>query len=405
MSASVKIVLRQRKLSDGTYPLAFRITKDRRTSFIHLGKSIAKEDWDNKEKKVKKSHPNSGKLNTFLIDKIKEYNDLVLEIEKQKKDTSSRKIKSAIKKGNENLSFFQVAAEYLAALKAAKKFGRVSGETSRVKFFREFLKGEDIVFQEITPRLLENFIVYLKSYREVCDRTAMNYLIVVRTIFNRAIKDGLVDRRFYPFGDNNVKIRFSQSIKIGLTREEVNTIVDLDLKIGSDLWHTRNIWLIAFYFAGMRISDVLKLKWKDIIDDRMIYRMNKNQKISSIRLPEKAQAIFDYYLPDKRSMDDYIFPELKKAIPDDEKDIFTKSRTATRYCNDRLAEIAKLAKIDKKLTNHIARHTFGNISGDTISPQMLQKLYRHSDLKTTIGYQSNFIHKEADEALEKVINF
>jgi hypothetical protein len=35
---------------------------------------------------------------------------------------------------------------------------------------------------------------------------------------------------------------------------------------------------------------------------------------------------------------------------------------------------------------------------------MLQKLYRHSDLKTTIGYQSNFIHKSADDALDAVIN-
>jgi hypothetical protein len=54
---------------------------------------------------------------------------------------------------------------------------------------------------------------------------------------------------------------------------------------------------------------------------------------------------------------------------------------------------------------HIARHSFGNIAGDTIHPPMLQKLYRHSDLKTTLNYQANFIHKEADEALENVINF
>ena len=54
---------------------------------------------------------------------------------------------------------------------------------------------------------------------------------------------------------------------------------------------------------------------------------------------------------------------------------------------------------------HIARHTFGNIAGDKIHPLMLQKLYRDSDLKTTIKYQSNFIHKEADEALDEVVNF
>ena len=68
-------------------------------------------------------------------------------------------------------------------------------------------------------------------------------------------------------------------------------------------------------------------------------------------------------------------------------------------------QVAPAAKITKPLTMHIARHTFGNISGDKIPVQMLQKLYRHTDIKTTIGYQSNFIHKDVDEALDAVIGF
>ena len=54
---------------------------------------------------------------------------------------------------------------------------------------------------------------------------------------------------------------------------------------------------------------------------------------------------------------------------------------------------------------HIARHTFGNISGEKIPIQMLQKLYRHSSITTTIGYQQNFIHKDADDALDSVLAF
>lgn len=54
---------------------------------------------------------------------------------------------------------------------------------------------------------------------------------------------------------------------------------------------------------------------------------------------------------------------------------------------------------------HISRHTFGNLAGDKISPQLLQKLYRHSDLKTTIGYQANFINQDVDSALEAVLRF
>lgn len=67
--------------------------------------------------------------------------------------------------------------------------------------------------------------------------------------------------------------------------------------------------------------------------------------------------------------------------------------------------IVKNAGIDKKVTMHIARHCFGNIAGDKIHSLMLQKLYGHSNLKTTINYQANFIHRDADDTLDSVINF
>lgn len=54
---------------------------------------------------------------------------------------------------------------------------------------------------------------------------------------------------------------------------------------------------------------------------------------------------------------------------------------------------------------HIVRHSFGNIAGDTVHPLMLQKSYWHSDLKTTLNYQANFIHNDADDALDSVVNF
>src|SRR5690606_25668315 len=102
---------------------------------------------------------------------------------------------------------------------------------------------------------------------------------------------------------------------------------------------------------------------------------------------------------------DFVFPELKKADLKNAKDVYAKSRTATKKFNKHLVEVAKKAKITKKVTMHIARHSFGHISEDKIPIKMLQKLYRHSSVTTTILYQSNFIHKDADEALDSVINF
>ena len=107
----------------------------------------------------------------------------------------------------------------------------------------------------------------------------------------------------------------------------------------------------------------------------------------------------------KASEMDFIFPEMKKAKTENPQDVFAKTKTATKKFNKYLTLIAEKAKIDKKLTMHIARHSFGNIAGEKIPIQMLQKLYRHSSITTTINYQANFMHRETDDALEKVVNF
>ncbi len=173
--------------------------------------------------------------------------------------------------------------------------------------------------------------------------------------------------------------------------------------------HALNVWLFSFYFAGMRLSDVLKIKWHQINDGRLHYTMNKNDKVLSIKISPKVEKILNQYRDEhehkQRSEQDYVFPELKKANEKDIQDIFRKTKTANKKLNHYLKQVATMAQIDKKLTMHIARHTFGNISRDKIPIQMLQKLYRHSSITTTINYQQNFMHKEADEALSKVINF
>lgn len=99
------------------------------------------------------------------------------------------------------------------------------------------------------------------------------------------------------------------------------------------MWHTRNAWLVSFYFAGIRISDVVALKWIDIKDGRLYYMMNKNEKPLSFKVPDKANTIFDLYLQDKKEINGYIFPFLKDADPQDRKSIFVRMRNATKVLN------------------------------------------------------------------------
>lgn len=394
--ATVKIVLRKKQNKDGTYPLTIRITKDRRTSFIHLGQHIKETEWDEQSQRVKKSHPNSARLNNFLLVKLAEANNKALELETASDSVSSRAVKQKVKPTT-GTRFFAQAQLYLDNLVKAGKYNIYSADKSRIERFKEFLKNEDISFADITESLLNRFKAHLKATRPINERTAVNHLVTIRSIFSQAIKENAVDRKFYPFGKGKIQIKFPDTLKVGLTAEEVKKLEDVELPLAS-AHHSRNLWLFSFYFAGMRVSDVLRIKWSDIQNDRLFYSMGKNGKGGSLKVPEKALGIISQYTDQKRSADDFIFPELKSIEDLNNKFLVQRQIAYSLGKIDRLLreDIATAAKIDKKLTMHIARHTFGNISGEKIPLQMLQKLYRHTSITTTIGYQSNFIHKDAE---------
>lgn len=404
--ASVKILLyKSKKKKDGTFPVALRIIHDRKPKYIFFGIWIKEQDWNEADSRVKKTHPNSQRINNLIVKKLAEADDILLEANVNHKDISSSQVKKTIKRGGKGASFFTLAMERYNDYIKMGKHGVAGSDKAKINNFRKFLKGEDINFADITVHLLDKFQIYLSSFQKIGQRSVMNHMLLIRTLFNKAISDGLVDQKYYPFGKNKIKIKLPESLKIGLDEEEVKKIIALDLEEGSPLFHARNKWLFSFYFAGMRISDVLKCKWSDFSDGRLHYRMGKNQKIVSVKIPDKVADMLHYYEKFKTKKNDFIFPDMKTADLSDSEDVWRKNNTGIKNTNDYLQIIGQMAGIDKKLTNHIARHTFGNIAGDKISPQMLQKLYRHTDIRTTMGYQANFIHKSADDALDTVINF
>ena len=138
--ASVKIVLRKEKQKkDGTYPLAIRIIKERRVKYIHTDQSIDIKFWDDSERRVKKSHPNSRRLNSYLLAKLKEANDIALELEESDRNTSSQEIKKRVERSSSNVSFFQLGAERVKNKYLAGTYSVANSELSILYNLEEFL--------------------------------------------------------------------------------------------------------------------------------------------------------------------------------------------------------------------------------------------------------------------------
>lgn len=144
-------------------------------------------------------------------------------------------------------------------------------------------------------------------------------------------------------------------------------------------------------------------QWSNIQNKRLYYIIGKNNKVDSLKISDQAQKILDFYLPSKDDTG-LVFPELKGLENlSDNYAVQVHIKTKLGQINKLLKEVARKAKVTKRISMHISRHTFGNIAGDKMLPQMLQKLYRHSNISTTVGYQAAFINKSADDALDNVI--
>ncbi|SDE12343.1 Site-specific recombinase XerD [Pricia antarctica] len=404
MASSIKLILRKKPNKEGKYPLVIRITKDRHSSYIYTGQYIEMKHWDESNRTVRKSHPNAVRLNNLLLAKLSEASKTIITLTSDQLDVSSQAIKNKITTPLSKINFKEMAEGYLQELNANKKINRYITDKARIGHVMQFASNSRLTFKEVDEAFLRRFMSYLSVSKKLSKRSVINTLIVIRTLYNRAIKHGVIDRKHYPFGKDKIRIKFPETEKVGLTKEEIVTIEALD-NLTVQESHVRNVWLFSFYLAGMRVGNVINVKWSDIYDGRLHYRMNKNEKLLSLKLPEKVTAILKGYKKNMKSIDDFIFPEMKKANLKDAHDVLAKTKTATKKFNKYLSRLADKANIDKKLTMHIARHSFGNIAGDRIPIQKLQKLYRHTSISTTINYQSNFMHQDTDDALEKVINF
>ncbi len=400
--ATVRVVLRKKKNKAGQFPISIRITKDRKSSYLNTGQYIDEKFWDEKNRNVRKSHPNSKMLNNFIITKVAEANDKVLksEMKTEYQTVSEIKNKIVVTKG---LDFFAVAEMHLQNLKNRNKHHQYDTEFRRIKKFKEFLGKESLPFNKLNFTILKKFETHLLHSKNLSPRTVVNYLILIRTVFNMAISESITDRGLYPFGKGKMTIRIPEAQKIGFTADEIQKLENAE-----DLTDAQqkavHIWLVSFYFAGIRVGDVLKLKWSDFNDGRLLYRMNKNSKLVSLKIPDKAVEIFKYY-KEQSINGGLVFPQLKGVDINNSEEISKRTQSITRNLNRKLKIAVKQLGIKKNISMHIARHSFGNISGDKIPIQMLQKLYRHSSVTTTIRYQANFIHKDADDALDSVVNF
>ncbi len=228
----------------------------------------------------------------------------------------------------------------------------------------------------------------------------------LRAIYNKAIKDEIVDQESYPFGRNKYNIPSGPSKKRSLRKEDILTIEKHSTSENSSLWHTRNMFLFSFYTRGMNWVDMAHLKLANIQNGRIEYIRTKTKrkfaKVFSIRVNEKIKNILDFYCQGK-SQEDYIFPIIHR---DQNTELIRKDiKYGLKRFNKDLKVIGDRCNIKTSLTSYVARHSWATIAKKSgIDIGIISDALGHQDTIVTREYLESFGSEEIDEANEIIIN-
>jgi len=253
-----------------------------------------------------------------------------------------------------------------------------------------------------TSEHINNFIQEMKR-RNYAKNTIDNYVSCLNIFFNKSLKDhpkninesdiknflsqfttvntqrnyqGAI-KKFYEIciGQKNKfknipYARKDKKLPIVLSKDEVQKMFD----VCENLKHKTILSLL--YACGLRVSELINLKWAHIDRSRMIINIiaAKGNKDRQVMLPDSLIPLLEKYYREYTSKE-YVF----------------NGQNSLQYSDRSVLQVVKQlsekAGIKKRVYTHLMRHcSFTHLCEAGIDINIIQKLAGHNNVKTTMIY-------------------
>ena len=269
---------------------------------------------------------------------------------------------------------------------------------------KAFTGRDTLRFSELNVTFLTGFKRHLREECKNGPSTIAKDFQVFRSVVKEAVRLRLMEPSDNPFP--YVKTPTQPAAKTKLTYEQVEKIAMLDLPHGTPLCLSRDVFLFAFYLAGMRFSDVCRIRWSGVKSGRISYVMAKTSRPASLPLRPEAAAILERYRSDAARDSDYVFPLLRAGIDDrDEFIVRRRIGSMNAVVNKYLKQVAEMASIEENISTHVSRHSFADYARRMkISLFDIMQLLGHSSLRITQQYLASFDQESKDAAFEQIFD-
>ena len=393
MNARVSVLFYAKKSkakSNSRIPIYLRITVDGKRAEFSTGKDVDINKWSSELSRLKGNSEEARIVNKHfdvLQSKVLEIeNSLLLSGE----PFDAADIKNILS-GNKETERYLIPVFQDHNDRMKKLIGKEYAPTtlknfktclSHLKLFLwKFYKKSDINLVKIEPSFLNDFDFFLRTEGKCGNNSAVKHSKGLAKILKICYQNNWIEKdmvMYYKGRYNEVTVNF-------LTENEIETIRTKDFA-GKGLNLVRDIFIFSCY-TGLAYIDIYNLTNNHITTgiDGSLWIMTNRQKTgtsSNVPLLPIAEEIIKKYENHPSVL------QSGKLLP-----VYTNQKV-----NEYLKTIAENCEIDKKLTFHVARHTFATsvTLGNNVSMESVSKMLGHKSIKTTQHY-AKILDKKVSE--------
>lgn len=346
---------------------------------VNTGISVLDAHWDAAKGRIKIQDEDAFTNNKLLAAMHTKVTEIYTDILKQNLPVSAKLIRDKLRSPGDQSEYLirllDLHHEYVkrrVGIEVSKatytKYGTLKLKV--LGYLKKQYKTNDIALDQLNKGFAMGFELYLKADEGIGHNTAIKYIQFLKRAINYGI--GMEWLKYDPF--KAFKCTLHQVVRECLTQDEIDLIQTKELATPR-LEQVRDIFVFSCY-TGLAYADVKKLKHDEIvkgIDGNLwvqTYRAKTSTRVPIPLLPQ-ALKLVEKYKAMHVLKGGYVFP-----VPSNQK------------TNAYLKEIADVCGITKKLTFHIARHSFATTVtlSNGVPIETVSKMLGHTNIKTTQIY-------------------
>lgn len=382
----------RRQKQDGTFPLKLRITHQRQQRYYPTEVNLTAEQW----KKVSSLKPREDfiKDTKTLLEAISRRAERVIkaipafsfdEFEKRYAATGAERSDDVL----------QLFGQYIQSLKDEDRTSTANSYGDGLTAVRTYHNSrKPLPFSSINPAWLKGFEQWMTGKGRSLTTVGI-YLRSLRTIYNIAIEEGLVDRESYPFSKRRYQIPTGRNIKKALTLADIEKIYNYPAEAGSTEARYRDMWLFSYLCNGINPKDIGQLTYSQIDGNYIRFVRSKTRRTKRDALPiiipitDEVRAIIDRWGQHPIKPDQYVFSILSPGLTTQQE--IAKVRQFVKMTNIYVRQIAKSVGVEKDVTTYTARHSFATILKRSGAPtEFISESLGHQSVTTTRNYLDSF---------------